>query len=68
MLAEQPFDQIAGVVHHENNRLQAAPAELADFLSRELMGALTRDKNYATAWRRDCRAEGGGRRPSNRTP
>ena len=35
-LAEQPPDQIAGIVKHEDHRLQHPPAELADFLSRLL--------------------------------
>jgi hypothetical protein len=32
ILAEQPFDQIARIVEHENDGLQPAPAELSDFL------------------------------------
>ena len=54
ILAEQSFNQVARIIKNEDDGLQSAPAELADLLGCQLMGAspvnsTTRRSGAATA-------------------
>src|SRR5580700_12077493 len=68
ILAEQPFNQVAGIVENEDDGLQPAPAELTDLLSCQLMGAFTSNQHNATVGRRDCCSKGRRSRISDSAP
>ena len=65
VFAERSLDVVAIIIKDEDDGFQPKAVELADFLRRQLVRAVTSDKEEALARRCQCRAKSGGRCPSD---
>src|ERR1700722_6620587 len=62
------LDEIALVIENKNDDIGGEPAHAADLVRRQLVGALSRNENRASARIGERNAKGRSRRPADRSP